>query len=238
MPRWVCPECGKGKNGPQRPRLDNVIRYCLPCSENSGVLVKRSAPALEKKRAAAYTRSREKAATKRQKQRASETWGGIHIPTEAKIIWRLMKPYHGGRAMPKIRIRNKSYGTSGHCKLYSVDAEIVMSISPNAGTADVWNLLAHELCHSARGASYAKGRWAMHDERFYAILTEVTRKRFLIDVALHEHSGRWGYAVDWLIRDRLHEAGLTTRDGQVFIDVDLADERRSKRDAQNLEADQ
>lgn len=230
MPRWVCPECGKGKNGPQRPRLDNVIRYCLPCSEKCGVLVKRSAPALEKKRAAAYTRSREKAATKRQKQRESETWGGIHIPTEAKIIWRLMKPYCGSRAMPKIRIRNKSWGTSGHCKIY--DSEIVLSISADAGPSDVWGLLAHELCHAARGASYSNGRWAVHDERFYAILTEVTRKRFLVDIALHEHSGRWGYAVDWLIRGRLYESGLTAKDGTPFIDVDLADERQRKRDEQ------
>lgn len=234
MPRWICPECGKGKNGPQRPRMDNVVRYCLACSEKSGVLVRRSAPALEKKRAAAYTRSQEKAAAKRERQRDTETRAGIHIPSEARRIWRLMKPYHRGRAMPEIVIRNKSWGSSGHCKIGQ--GEIIISISADVGPATVWQLLAHELCHEARRYSLKGGRAAMHDERFYTILTEVTRKRFGVSTPLYEHAGRWGYAVDHLIEVALHRAGLTSKDGVPFIDKAVAAERAETDAAREAEA--
>lgn len=58
--RWVCPECGAGKLGPEKPRKNNVIRYCLPCSESAGVLVERSIPALDRKRAEKAARAAEK----------------------------------------------------------------------------------------------------------------------------------------------------------------------------------
>ncbi len=34
--RWVCPLCNVGKLGLQRPRKNDVVRYCLPCSEKTG----------------------------------------------------------------------------------------------------------------------------------------------------------------------------------------------------------
>ena len=39
--RWVCPLCKVGKLGLQRPRRDDVIRYCFPCSEQTGRMVER-----------------------------------------------------------------------------------------------------------------------------------------------------------------------------------------------------
>jgi hypothetical protein len=205
--------------------LDNIVRYCLPCSENAGVLVRRTAPALEKKRAASAERSKAKQATKRAKARESETRAGIHIPTEAARIWRLMKPYHRGRRLPPIKIRNRSWGTSGHCKIGN---EIVLSISPGADASEVWNLISHELCHEARGLGYSGGKHAAHDQRFYAILTDVTRKRFGISVPLHEHRGKFGYAVDAIITNALYVSGLTADGGKPFIDEGLAEKRREK----------
>ena len=65
MKTWKCPECGSGVRGPERPRKNNVVRYCLPCSGKAGVLVERIVPALEVKRKAAKKRASKKAATKR-----------------------------------------------------------------------------------------------------------------------------------------------------------------------------
>lgn len=49
--RWVCPNGCPAKLGSTRPRKDDVVRYCLVCSERTGKLVPRSAPALERQRA-------------------------------------------------------------------------------------------------------------------------------------------------------------------------------------------
>ena len=65
MKTWKCPECGSGVRGPERPRKNNVVRYCLPCSGKAGVLVERIVPALEVKRKAAKARASKKAASKR-----------------------------------------------------------------------------------------------------------------------------------------------------------------------------
>lgn len=45
--RWLCPRCASGLLAPSRPRLDDVRRYCLPCSQTSGRLVERTCPARE-----------------------------------------------------------------------------------------------------------------------------------------------------------------------------------------------
>jgi len=39
--RWSCPMCSVGVLGPIRPRKDNAIRYCLPCTEKTGKLTER-----------------------------------------------------------------------------------------------------------------------------------------------------------------------------------------------------
>lgn len=48
--RWKCAKCDNGVLGPGRPRRNNVVRYCLPCSAKAGVLVERFCPAQENKR--------------------------------------------------------------------------------------------------------------------------------------------------------------------------------------------
>lgn len=63
--RWVCPECGKGALGPSRPRKDNIVRYCLPCSAKAGKLVARVCPALDNKRNKKAVAKKEAAVRKR-----------------------------------------------------------------------------------------------------------------------------------------------------------------------------
>lgn len=69
MRRWICPRCGGGVNAPERPRKNDVRRYCLKCSEETGFLMERCVPALERKRAVAYVRGSERAAQKREAER-------------------------------------------------------------------------------------------------------------------------------------------------------------------------
>jgi hypothetical protein len=93
MRRWVCPQCGGGVNGIERPRKDDVRRYCLDCSAKTGRLVERTCPALEKRR---EVRS-EKAAAKRnalkdrERSAAKEryTLGDLDLIKEADRLWRL-----------------------------------------------------------------------------------------------------------------------------------------------------
>lgn len=39
--RWRCSRCGSGCKAPSAPRKNDVRRYCLPCSEETGKLVER-----------------------------------------------------------------------------------------------------------------------------------------------------------------------------------------------------
>ena len=63
--KWVCPECGKGKLGLQRPRKNDIVRYCFPCSEKSGYLVERISPKDEAKKAKKAAKKAKKAAKKK-----------------------------------------------------------------------------------------------------------------------------------------------------------------------------
>lgn len=58
--------------GPQRPRKDNVVRYCLNCSEKNGRLVERQALALEKRRQKSTERAQEKSKAKARRKRQAE----------------------------------------------------------------------------------------------------------------------------------------------------------------------
>lgn len=73
--RWECPA---GKHpavlGSTRPLKDATVRFCLPCSEESGRLVARVAPSLEAKRAAktaAATARRQRAAERERERKAN-----------------------------------------------------------------------------------------------------------------------------------------------------------------------
>lgn len=68
--RWVCPTCGEGVHAPDRPRRDDVRRYCLPCSAKAGRLVERACPARENARARAVAQ-RKASAEVRQISRAA-----------------------------------------------------------------------------------------------------------------------------------------------------------------------
>lgn len=71
--RWECPNgLHPAVLGSTRPLADATVRFCLSCSEETGRLVKRVAPALEAKRDRAVARSRAKQSTKRERDREAE----------------------------------------------------------------------------------------------------------------------------------------------------------------------
>ena len=77
--RWVCPQCGVGKLGLQRPRKNDIVRYCFPCSEKAGVLVERVSPAdINKKKKKEEAVARKKANAKPKPRKTTRTW--MQIP--------------------------------------------------------------------------------------------------------------------------------------------------------------
>lgn len=214
MRRWVCPDCGKGVNAPDRPRTDDIRRFCLPCSEKTGRLVKRTCPTLDRersaksekaaaKRSAAAKRERakaraerEKAAAKRAREqeraeaaaRASREYRGVNLDVEAERIWNTpsLVEYHRGSRLPTLDFRRRRQGyTSGRAWPW----RIVMTLG---GPVDevLW-VLAHELAHSAVDR---RGRHG-HDEVWAAAYAGAARDRWGAEhfTGIRPHRG---YAVD------------------------------------------
>lgn len=169
MRRWVCPNGCAGVNAPDKPRTDDVRRYCLPCSEKTGRLVRRTCPALDRKREAGKTRSAEKAKAKRVKAKAARMYRGIDIDAEAKRMWNLpaMREAHGGRRrVPQVDIRRRKYGyNTGHAWWSRV------TVTFGGDAASALATLLHELAH-ATGAGY----W--HDDAWAALFIAAARERW------------------------------------------------------------
>ena len=68
--RWVCPKCDVGVLAPIRPRKNNVLRYCLPCSQVTGKLVERFCPSLDDARNAKAAKADAKKAAKAEAKKA------------------------------------------------------------------------------------------------------------------------------------------------------------------------
>lgn len=169
MRRWACPNGCAGVLAPDKPRADDVRRYCLKCSEKSGRLVKRTCPALDRKRAASKEKSTAKAKAKRAKEREARLYRGVDIEREAKRLWNLpaMREAHGGRRVPKIEWRRRNarraYST-GHAWGYRV----TMTLGGDA--AEAVSVLLHELAHCAIGCEEG------HSDRWAALFLNAARQ--------------------------------------------------------------
>lgn len=213
--RWKCEVCGAGLLAPSRPRMDDVRRYCLPCSAETGRLVKRVAPALEKKRTASRAKSQAKQATKKKRATAQAAPKKAMqkriakrlavFDAEADRIWDLLKPWHNGRySRPPLNIVHTKYGDWGASGLWDGYRATVRVGKTGTGNVRVWETLAHELTHAALRKSHLHGNDA-HGREFYTALRHVVEKRWRIRVTgLHTINGytnssrSWGYKVDHL----------------------------------------
>jgi hypothetical protein len=151
--RWVCPECGVGALGSTRPRANASVRFCFPCSTDAGVLVERTAPSLERKRAAAKTRAKEKAAKKAAREDAQwMTQDGLDLRKELRRLWKLdvwEDGFKNRKAPPKLTVhwsRNpQKYWVTGHAKGWAYKIHLTLPIGCDRAKAS--QVLLHELTH-------------------------------------------------------------------------------------------
>lgn len=171
----MCPSCGGGVNGPERPRRDDVRRYCLDCSTQTGRLVERTCPALDAKRVASRERAAAKAASGRARaqralQLARSTSDGIDLLDEAKRYWRLpvmREQRRWRRQLPEIEWRRSRSGKR-HTSGRSGGRWITITIGTDS--LEARETLLHELVHSAVGVDVG------HGEAFYRVLTRAARE--------------------------------------------------------------
>jgi len=210
--RWKCPSCDHGLLAPQRPRRDDIRRYCLPCSSKAGKLVERVAPALESQRdkRSATQRERERKARQVATKRAQPSKARARcdrqraqmISKEADRIWALMSEWHKGKERPRIVIargRNRS-AQGGHATYWR--NHIQVNVDPDQNVIDskrVWLVLAHELAHCACPPIYGSGKNDnSHHRVFYYCLRHVWQKRWKCEISFAKVS-HWGYSVDHII---------------------------------------
>jgi hypothetical protein len=155
--RWVCPNCGAGVLAPTRPRRDDVRRYCRACSAQTGRLVERVAPALERQRAVARSSASARTAAARERERAAavakHTVDGVDLLAEARRYWRLPTMVDARKRyrprvtkLPRIEWRRsttKPYST-GRCSPWK--QRIVVTLGTSASEAQATVL--HELVHA------------------------------------------------------------------------------------------
>lgn len=178
MVRWACPSCGDGKLAPSRPRRDDVRRYCLSCSEESGRLVERVAPALERKRTERSARLAEKrkAAARRatDRERARYTVAGIELREEMARYLRLPLFKSMRRHPPKLTVSRRSSYPSKLGYASPWENAITVFDYPGCTEHDVRETLLHEMVHILSGVERGSAHW--HGPRFHKTMREAARQ--------------------------------------------------------------
>lgn len=237
--RWICERCDRpGVNAPGRMRRDDVRRYCLPCSEETGRLVERLCPALEAKRAASRERSAARAAGKRLAERARYTLDdGTDVRTLVRKARRLKAWAYEGEhvemAVHRVRVDiavGEPRGAHGRAWRRRVHVHLRRDTHP----AVAMTIIVHELAHIAHNAlgrdtrrSHGKVFWSLWE----AAITEVypalagrgdemraNRDRLVAEnreldaeAGLRWYSAYNHYALEWANRsliERAHEGDL------------------------------
>lgn len=165
--RWVCPRCGDGVLGPQRPRRDDVRRYCLACSASTGRLVERTCPALERERADRGAKRAARTARANERQRSAEverrTVGGVDLMAEARRFAKLPALRDGieRNGFPNITIRRSTSKrhTSGFCS-YTYPASITVTVGTDP--YDAPGTVLHEMVHAVvLSEGHSAGYWSL-----------------------------------------------------------------------------
>lgn len=159
--RWRCPSCGHGHLAPRRPRRDDVRRYCLPCSQRTGRLVERVAPALEAQRAAKRERSGERRAGRARRERERErdrlTIAGVHLPSEAATIIRrspTLRELAPRLTADRITYQVRRYSQHPRSRLGSAwpwERRLQVNDYPGVTAEGARETLLHEIVHLAVG---------------------------------------------------------------------------------------
>ena len=137
-----------------------MVRYCVPCSVETGKLTPRVAPSLEKKRETSKAKSQAKSQKNAARKRAAErsrTYvrlfdaAGREIEFDpivaAKKIWREA----GYQVSPSITWNRRKWGTSGHGGSFKVHFSIG---NKDASLEDFIMLALHEGAHAEVGGHH------------------------------------------------------------------------------------
>ena len=93
--RWVCPKCQSAKLAPSKPRKKDTRRFCLPCSEETGFLVERTCPALDREREEKATKAKAREETRLKKQeirdRKKYDVGGLDFREEWRRLLKISR---------------------------------------------------------------------------------------------------------------------------------------------------
>lgn len=229
--RWSCAsEDHAGVLAPSRLRTIDLRRYCIPCSQESGVLVERTCPALDKqretkeeqrkakaKRATQSRRKRKEAAARHKARRqtaretaAMEAVGDLHA--ELVRLWPIVRGVSPRDDLPveppamKIGHRTRESFVSGYAWYHK--HRIFIGVPRTADHAEGCGTLAHELAHLA-----AAGREEGHHRAFWIVLVAIVRTAYGatitgIDVLREPTKYLRQQTVEQAIRDARGRAGL------------------------------
>jgi hypothetical protein len=166
--RWDCPNgVHAGVLAPAKMRRIDVRRYCLACSEKTGVLVERTCPAKEREQAKRKETRRKKgerradgdrekkianarARTRRRHER--ENVLGLHVPShfyrvcrQTSMVVRTLETLE--RPMPTVKVRRRHSGTytTGHA--YTASARVVLTVPTECTWGKLAVIVAHEVAH-------------------------------------------------------------------------------------------
>lgn len=189
--RWECPS-GKhpGVLGPQKPRRDAVVRFCLPCSEATGRLIERIAPALERKRQAAAKRAGLKAAKTQTRKAVQQerdeqadtqryTVSGIDLRDELKRYVKLpvYERTFRSKGLPRFDVTRREWMPNRQGFASPWEWRIHMTLTPNMPLDQARTTLLHELAHLHVGRT---------DEGWHGVRFRRTLNRALIEAGLKE----------------------------------------------------
>lgn len=182
--RWKCPRCDTGRNAPSRMAADDSRRYCFPCSEQTGKLVRMVCPTLERQRAARKVQREEK--RRREKDKAVEQAAARHTLDDGTNLLEVFDRARrlqvwakegGPRVAAKIkhttfdlRTATRSSGHSGYGDAWN--NHIVLTVSRSRTGDDVTHDILHELAHVCKGSGGKRDR-RPHDHNFHALLLAV-----------------------------------------------------------------
>ena len=227
--RWKCPICENGLLAPQRPRLDDVRRYCLPCSAKSGKLVERIAPALEAQRTRRNEQRSNRAKKKRQSAQrkqntprkiAERTYSkqgeyGMNIKRETARLWQMLTKMpdtmKGASTNQRIHLM-RPQPPKVQLKVRGWRAEkdgTIWRTSSNLG----WAYRSQHLIKVEPKVSWETlaheiihcAGYDYHDEAFYKALIWLTERRWRIEIKHKYAITRYGYEVDRMIEQQIDE---------------------------------
>lgn len=187
--RWECPNgLHPGVLGSTRPRANATVRYCLPCSEAAGVLVERSAPALERKRRVRVEAKRERKVTAKDRAAAAlAERAKVPCVDEAgrEVVVDVLAEVEECAALlgirtPTVRLtrREERRGqSSGRGDPWKHSVSFVVWGAP-VSAEQLRELVLHECCHVAQTSRVKQGRARWHGPQFKRKLLDAARKRW------------------------------------------------------------